>query len=277
MLFTHPSFSVTPTHKAPSESDLFVCFHSGSVLLSGDDEHLALPTMSQVKPLLEAGFSPFELAHTDAAVLFAPHPFSGAAPAEGNGLRYHPLGVFRTLDYDAAGLIASCAHLWSWYQHNCFCGACGSPLAPDATERALRCEKCGQLQFPVIAPAVIVAITHGDSILLARNLRSAVNRYTLISGYVEVGETLEHAVRREVLEEVGLHLRSLRYLGDQPWGISGSHMFAFHAEAVGDEPIVIQESELSDARWFHRSELAPQGRLIGVAFELIERFRTGTL
>ncbi len=277
MLFPHPSFSVTPTHESPKPDDLFVCFDSGKLLLAGEDDALCLPTMTQATPLLDASFAPFELAHIDGTSLFSPHPFLGSAPAEGAGLRYHPVGVFRSLDYDAAGIIASCWHLWSWYERNQFCGKCGARLAPDSIERALHCPRCGQLLFPMIAPAVIVAITQGNQILLARNLRSAVAHHTLISGYVEVGETLEHAVHRETLEEVGLHLRSLRYLGDQPWGISGSHMFAFQAEAMGDEPLVVQKSELSEARWFHRDELKPQNHMIGVAFELIERFRTGRL
>lgn len=277
MLFTHPSFSVTPTHQPPKADDLFICFDSGRILLAGEGTDLALPRMAQAQPLLGVDFPPFELAHIEGASLFSPHPFLGAAPKEGEGLFYHPIGVFRSLDYDTAGIIASCWHLWSWYTRNHFCGKCGAPLAPDAAERALLCERCGQLLFPMIAPAVIAAITQGDQILLAKNLRSAVARHTLISGYVEVGETLEHAVRREVLEEVGLHLRSLRYLGDQPWGISGSHMFTFHAEAVGGEPLIVQTSELSEARWFHRDELEPQSHMVGVAFELIERFRTGRL
>ena len=129
----------------------------------------------------------------------------------------------------------------------------------------------------MIAPAVIVAITSGDKILLAQNLRSKYKHHALIAGYVEVGETLEHAVHREVKEETGLDISELRYLGDQPWGISGSHMFAFHATADPNQPIHIQESELTEARWFDRSELAPRGSMISIASELIERFRLNTL
>ena len=91
-----------------------------------------------------------------------------------------------------------------------------------------------------------------------------------------MGETLEHAVRREVMEEVGLRLGPLRYLGDQPWGVSGSQMFAFQAEAL-DGDIRLQESELSEAGWFRRDELEPHGHTVSIALELIERFRTGAL
>ena len=129
----------------------------------------------------------------------------------------------------------------------------------------------------MIAPAVIVAITCGDRILLARNARSPDPHFALIAGYVEVGENLEHALRREVMEEVGIVLDEVHYLMDQPWGLSGSHMFAFHATAKDDQPLHIQESELTEARWFDRSELTPRDNTFSVASVLIERFRLGTL
>ena len=131
--------------------------------------------------------------------------------------------------------------------------------------------------YPTICPAIIVAITCGDSILLAKSARGNFRRFALIAGYVEIGETLEHALRREVMEETGLTLTSIRYLGDQPWGISGSHMFAFHAEADKDQPLHIQQTELSEVRWFRRDELAPCDNTISIAFDMIERFRLGTL
>ena len=124
---------------------------------------------------------------------------------------------------------------------------------------------------------MIVAITDGDRILLARNARGEARHYALIAGYVEVGKTLAHAVRREVLEEVGLRVKNLRYLGDQPWGVSGSLMFAFHAELDGSPEITLQQSELADAQWFARDALAPSAHRVSIAFELIERFRRGEL
>ena len=94
---------------------------------------------------------------------------------------------------------------------------------------------------------------------------------------MEVGESAETAARREALEDVGLELRNLRYVGDQPWGITGSHMFAFCAEADAALPIRLQQSELADARWVRRDQLEPCDRPVSVAAELIERFRLGKL
>ncbi len=275
MIFSQPDFSVQPTGKPIQPDSLFACFDQGRVLLRCAD--LTLPTVSQILPLLPQGTVPFELAHTDSESIFTFQPNQTATVAPSHDLVYRELSVFRSLPFDTAALITTSWHLWSWYQSHRFCGACAHELKPCTHERALHCEHCGQMFFPVISPAVIMVITCGDRILLARNANSPFANYALVAGYVEVGETLEHAVRREALEEVGVHLTSVRYLGDQPWGVSGSHMFAFHAEADDKEPLQIQKSELSDARWFHRSELEERGHAVSIAFELINRFRKGEL
>ena len=250
------------------------CFEGMDILL--DRETMQLPTAEQLWNSSNR-FEPFELAHTDDQTIFSPPPFGNVKVVENENLGYFSINVFRGLPFETAALITTSWHLWSWYQNHRFCGRCGHPLTPDSAERALRCHACGHLVFPVISPAVIMAITCGDRILLARNANSPFANYALVAGYVEVGETLEHAVFREALEETGVHVKNIRYLGDQPWGVSGSHMFAFQAEADDQEPIVIQKTELSDARWFDRKELEPRGHAVSIANELIERFRKGTL
>lgn len=273
MIFHQPDLTIQPTHAQPRTEDRCAVFEKGRILLCHEGDTPKLPTFAQFQP----DFPPFELLRTPKAGIFSPHPYQPAAIAEKGALRYEPIGIFRSLPYEDAALIASCWHLWNWYACNRYCGRCGAPTQPDEAERALRCPNCGHMIFPMIAPAVIVAITCGDRILLARNAHSTFAHYALIAGYVEVGETLEQAVRRETLEEMGIRLQSLRYLGDQPWGISGSHMFAFHATADDSQPLRIQRSELSDARWFDRSKLPKRQHTVSIAFELIERFRLGRL
>ncbi|MEG2949706.1 MAG: NAD(+) diphosphatase [Clostridia bacterium] len=277
MITGSASFSVKPLHTLHNENSLFLCFCDLCILLSQDSEKLRLPTWHEVKSLLPPAYVPFQLANSADTVLFCPNPFEPIKIEEGNGLQYHPISVFHHMDVQNASLLASAYHLWSWYTLHRHCGRCGQPLSPDGEERALRCANCGLLIFPTISPAIIVAITDGDKILLAKNVRSELNHYALIAGYVEVGETLEHAVYREALEEVGLPLHSLRYLGNQPWGISGSQMFGFHAHADSSQPILLQQSELSDAKWFDRQALEPHSDGLSIAFTLIERFRTGRL
>lgn len=274
MILGQPDFSVEPLHALAEPSSLFAGFDQGRVLLM-DDGGLRLPTLQEVYG--DSFPSLFELAHNGQNAIFSPHPFSGVPAAEKGALQYHPINIFRSLPYSVSSLITSSWHLWNWYQGHRFCGSCGQPHAPHADLRALKCTVCGKMVFPVICPAIIVAITCGERILLVRNERGPVPRFVLVAGYVEVGETLEHAVRREVLEEVGIELGTLRYVGNQPWGLSGTHMFAFQAEADDTQPIRIQESELTDARWFHRSELLPNEHTVSVAFEMIERFRKNEL
>ena len=275
MLLGHPDFSVQPTGCTVSGDSLFFHLHNGKILMDHQGSEPALPSWAQIESLLPKDFQPFELAHAGERLIFSSKPHSQLLLPESNSLRYVDFNVFRELSFDTAALMCACRHLWSWYENNRFCGKCAAPLVPDESERALRCPHCGNLLFPVIAPAVIVAITCGDRILLARNVRY--QHYALIAGYVEVGETLEHALRREVMEEVGLEIHSIRYLGDQPWGVSSSHMFGFHAQADDQLPLRIQKSELADARWFDRTEVQPIPHRVSIAYELMERFRHGQL
>ena len=277
MILGDVSFSIKPNGMRPERDSVFLCFQKGKVLLAEKDGASALPTLAQVESLLPEGTVPFELAHTKDQDVFVPEPLAGREVPQGNGLTYQPIRAFHSMPFSQGAMVTSAWHLWSWYRSNRFCGECGAPTEHFPEERALRCTRCGNLIFPRIAPAVITAITDGEYILLARNVASELNHYALIAGYVEVGETLEHAVKREVMEEVGLEIDGLRYLGDQPWGVSGALMFAFHAKADRAAPIRLQESELADAKWVRREELTPVQNPASIAAELMERFRKGTL
>ena len=207
--------------------------------------------------------------------------FLGEAEAEQvqkKTLQWEPVRIFREFhSNDAAFILNAAFHLFSWYAKHHFCGACGGVVHPAPVERALVCEQCGFTIYPTISPAIIVAITDEDRILLARNAHGTFRHYSLIAGYIEVGETLEQAVRREVHEEVGISVKDIRYMGSQPWGLSQSLMIAFHATLDGSPEIVLQESELAEAIWFTRAELPTHPNLTSIAFEMIEKFRNGLL
>ena len=169
-------------------------------------------------------------------------------------------------------------HMRNWRRVSSHCGCCGAPTVPSETERAFICTKCGYTTYPTIAPAVIVAITNGDKILLVRNLRRPKNvRLELVSGYVEIGESFEQAVHREVEEEVGLKVKNVRLYKDQPWGISGAHMIGFVAEVDGDDTVIRQEDEISEAKWYLREEVPEYRNRLSVGSEMILKFREGTL
>ncbi len=145
--------------------------------------------------------------------------------------------------------------LLEWRRNHKFCSHCGHETEVHPLEYAMICPTCRYRQYPRVQPCVITIITRGeDEILLAQSVRNKGKMYGLIAGFVEVGETLEDAVRRETLEEVGLHLKNIRYLASQPWPFPSNLMLAFHAEYESGD-LKLQEEEISDARFFKFDEL----------------------
>ena len=195
-----------------------------------------------------------------------------------DGLAFESVRVFSTLMPEADRFVLITAyHLSGWYAKHRFCGVCGAMPAPASAERALVCPQCGLIQFPQISPAVIVAITDGDRLLLARNAYGTFRHYSLIAGYTEVGESLEQTVTREVREEVGLRLKDIRYIASQPWGLSQSMMIGFHARLDGSPDITLQTSELADAGWYHADDMPEHAGKISIAYMLIDMFKRGLL
>ena len=170
---------------------------------------------------------------------------------------------------------ATAAHLGQWYAQRRFCGKCSAPLSHKPDERALLCKDCGLVEYPKIAPVVIAGIIDGDRLLLTRNAAGTYRQYALVAGYVEIGETLEDAVRREVLEEVGLHVKNIRYYKSQPWAFSGSLLSGFFVELDGSDQITLDTRELSEAVWLRREDIPPAPSGFSLTWTMIEAFRLG--
>ena len=168
-------------------------------------------------------------------------------------------------------------HIRNWKASVRYCGKCGSATKPSDTERAFVCTKCNEIFYPKISPAIIVAITNGDKLLLVRNKRGAYKRPALVSGFVEIGESFEDTVKREVMEEVGLNIKNIRRYKDQPWGISGAHMIGYLAELDGDDTIRLEEDELTEAKWYSREEIPEYRQRLSVGSEMISRFKSGEI
>ena len=171
-------------------------------------------------------------------------------------------------------------HLYDWYRSNRFCGKCGQPTRPFVKERAIKCTCCDNLIFPKLCPAVIVGVTHGDYILMSqyanRGYHSAF--YALIAGFCEIGETVEETVAREVMEEVGLKVTNLRYVGSQPWGFDADLLMGYFCDVDGDIDITLDHEELANAAFFHRSQVpyaGNQGNTASLTATMIEAFRKG--
>ena len=168
---------------------------------------------------------------------------------------------------------ATAWHLFVWYRDNQFCGRCGKKLVHSEMQRMLQCPCCANMVFPKIAPAVIVGVTHGDKILMTKYAGREYKRYALIAGFTEIGESVEETVKREVMEEVGLHVKNLRYYKSQPWSFSDTLLMGFFAEVEGDDSITLDREELALAEWFERENIPVSESDISLTSEMIEYFR----
>ena len=135
-----------------------------------------------------------------------------------------------------------------------FCGRCGTPTEPARTERAKVCPSCHRIIYPRLSPAIIVLVRKNDAILMVRGIRAPPGRYSLVAGFVEPGETIEDAVRREVREETGVAIKNLRYRASEPWPFPDSLMIGFVADYNGGE-IVPDGVEVESAVWVDREHL----------------------
>ncbi|HJR25195.1 MAG TPA: NAD(+) diphosphatase [Acidimicrobiales bacterium] len=166
-------------------------------------------------------------------------------------------------------LAGRAVQLVEWDRTHRFCGRCGTPTEEAPRERARRCPSCGLLAFPRLAPAVITLVQRGDEALLAHGRTFPVPMYSCIAGFVEPGEDLEQAVRREVFEEVGVELDDVRYASSQPWPFPHSLMIGFEATwASGD--IRIDTDEIVHAAWFRADDLPTIPPGLSIARRLID-------
>ncbi len=178
---------------------------------------------------------------------------------------------------------ATGSHFAWWKRSRRFCGCCGAETFPSEKERAMVCPACGNIEYPKISPAIIVAVIKRgaspdeDRLLLVRNNYGAYRKLALVAGFVEIGESFEEAVHREVLEETGLKVKNLKYYKNQPWGLSYSQMIGYTAELDGDDKIKLQEEELSEGGWYLKSEVPDNPFRLSVGNEMIHKFKTGCL
>lgn len=189
---------------------------------------------------------------------------------------YRQQNVFRTMkpeDKAFAGITA--CQLANWYESTQFCGRCGTRLEHDKVERMMKCPKCGAMHYPKISPAVIVAVTNRDKILMTKYAGRAYKKYALIAGFTEIGETIEDTVRREVMEEVGIHVKNIRYYKSQPWSFTDTVLMGFYCELDGEDVITMDAHELSVAEWMRREDIPTEFDGISLTNEMIMRFKEG--
>jgi len=182
----------------------------------------------------------------------------------------------RDLNHKELAFAAATAyHLYQWYRDNKFCGRCGFRTQHGSGERMLKCPSCGNAIYPKIAPAVIVALTDGDRLMMTKYNGRAYKRYALIAGFTEIGETAEETVIREVKEEVGLKAKNVRYYKSQPWGTEQDLLLGYFCELDGDDQVHMDEDELSTAEWVHRDDMDIEDDGFSLTREMMCAFKKG--
>lgn len=195
-----------------------------------------------------------------------------------DGFSYHTLFSIRRMHPKEKVYAATTGwHLFVWYRDNRFCGRCAHELVHDKKERMLRCPSCGNLVFPKIAPAVIIGLIDGDRIMMTKYADREYKRYALIAGFTEIGETAEETVRREVMEEVGLEVKNIRYYKSQPWGFDQNLLMGFFCDLAKEAPIRLEEEELSLAEWVDYHDVPDDEEGLSLTHEMMTYFRESKL
>lgn len=171
--------------------------------------------------------------------------------------------------------VLTALHLSRWYTENVYCGTCATKTEHADDERALVCPNCGRRIYPKIMPAVIVGITDKNKIVLTKYANRPVTSYALVAGFNEIGETLEETVGREVMEEVGLRVKNIRYYKSQPWAIAGDILTGYFCDVDGDTAIHIDNVELKEAAWFKREDVVLQPDDFSLTNEMMMVFKEG--
>lgn len=195
------------------------------------------------------------------------------APDDEEGLQLLGLrSLMGSMEEELLRVAGVASQVLDWDRNHQYCGRCGTPTVPSETERSRTCPSCSLTAYPRISPAIIVAVTKGDRILLGHNRRHRASKtYSVLAGFVEPGESLEECVRREVMEEVQVELDDIRYFASQPWPFPDSLMVAFTARYLRGE-INVDGEEIVEAGWFDKDHLPPIPPHGTVARRLIDWF-----
>jgi NAD+ diphosphatase len=249
----------------------WLAFYNDRLLLIREKDGFTIPCMPTLN---EIGIHPIR---TQYLGMLNNHPcfsaeISDESVPEGMSLELlrSLFGLLNEEEYAMAGLGFQ---IVNWDRTHQYCGQCGAGVKDKSDERAKYCPACGLLNYPRISPAIIAAVVKEDSLLLAlRPVPSlGISFYSVLSGYVEPGETLEQCVAREVREEVGIVVKNIRYFGSQPWPFSGSLMIGFIAEYAGGD-IVPDNKEVKVAGWFRADNLPRIPGKISLSRKLIDWF-----
>lgn len=241
---------------------VWFAFYRGKLLMMQDQHGMMVPQLARFDMLGLDHHEPHYLGD-----MAGTHCFAVSLKSEDNlppGFFMHDLRRLAIEVDPALFMVAGRARqIIEWDYNHQYCGCCGSKTEHHDKDRAKLCPQCGHTQYPRISPCVIMLVTRGYEVLLARSHNFPRGMFSTLAGFVEPGETLEMAVHREIKEEVGVDVCNLKYMGSQPWPFPHSLMVGFHAEYKSGE-ILLEDDEIAEAGWFLLDQLPnipPQGSI----------------
>jgi NAD+ diphosphatase len=261
--------SIVPSDSEVSDPWWFI--YSGfRLLVQLSDGGTAIPIMSRPEDLGLKIVRPLYLGTFRERPCYAAEgEIAGSAPT---GVRFQDIrSVYGGIEEDLFKIVLTAVHLVEWDKNHQFCSSCRGALKDRRDMRAKECESCGRLEFPRLSPAIIVSVEKDDMLLLARSARFPGEFFSVLAGFVEPGESLEEAVRREVMEETGIRVKDIAYFGSQPWPFPESLMIGFTAQYESGE-IRIDGEEIVEAGWYRSSELPRIPGPVSIARKLIDSF-----
>lgn len=261
---------------SPDDDSYLLCYQEGRILLRQDnpDAEIQFPRFREIKKSTVSGEGALIYLFTiDTDKFYLLRNPEEVSLQDYSYVEVRMMRTVRPRHFAFAGITGY--QLFCWYQSRKFCGCCGSPMVHSKTERQMYCPACGHYEYPVLSPAVIIGITDGDRIVMSKYEGRSFKNYALIAGYAEIGETIEETIRREVMEEVGLKVKNIRYYKSQPWSFSGTLLFGFFCDVDGSDSLTVDHSELSMAQWFHRNEVKGQGNSSSLTNEMMMVFARG--
>lgn len=251
-----------------SEFAWMFIFNDTQILIKADPEHARIPSSEDITGIKMEFLSKQYLGKLDGYPCYGMEVKAGtAAPA---GMVFRDLrSLLGRLEEEIFLLAGRAFQIVNWNRMSKFCGRCAAMTVLKQNELAKLCPACGAVYYPRISPAVIVAVVRGNKILLAHNKNFRPEWYSVIAGFVEPGETFENCVMREVMEEVGISVKNVRYFGSQPWPFPDSLMVGFIAEYDSGE-IIVDGEEIDAADWYGCDNLPQRPKNNTIAGQLIE-------
>jgi NAD+ diphosphatase len=266
ILFTNED---SKTHERASRSKWFL-FSGSRLLVLTDGTTVEVPLIGRPDDIGATIAEGISLGSVSGIPCFAANlPKDAATPA--NAETRELRNLYGVLDQEIFEMALRAYHFAQWNKTYRFCATCSGELEAETNVKAKKCTRCGRFEFPRLSPAIIVLVERDGAALLGRSPRFAGEFYSVLAGFVEPGESLEGAVHREIMEEVGIRIKNVRYFGSQPWPFPDSLMIGFLAEYESGE-IKVDGEEILEANWYRPEDLPSIPGKISIARQLIDSF-----